>query len=314
MPNQPIMLKKMLEMGMHFGHQTRFWNPKMKRFIFGSRQKLHIIDLQQSLPLLEKAVDFVAKLAEKKGKVLFVGTKFAAQDVVKEEAIRCGMPYVNDRWLGGMLTNYKTIRMSIKRLKDLEAMLENKKLLAKMTKKEISHLIHEKDKLERSLGGIKAMGGLPDALFIIDVGQEKIAVKEARRLGIPIVGVVDTNNDPDGIDYMIPGNDDAKRAIRYYCQLVADTIIEHRGLLELAPGKGGSVAANAEKKESVAVKRVVKRKSSEAEQPASTKDAGEKSEPNAPHVAAESSATQTQSSDTETDAGTPDSRTDEDNN
>lgn len=226
-----VSMQDMLKAGVHFGHQTRYWNPKMSSYIYGSRNKIHIIDLGKSLPLFQDAINFVSGTAAKKGKVLFVGTKYAAQDIVKAEAERCGMPYVNHRWLGGMLTNYKTIRQSIKRLKDLEAMFESQKF-GRLTKKEILNLEREKEKLLNSLGGIKNMGGIPDVLFVIDVGHENIAVREANRLGIPVVGVVDSNNDPDNIAYVIPGNDDSTRAIRFYAKTMADVILEARASVQ----------------------------------------------------------------------------------
>ncbi len=223
-------MRQLLEAGVHFGHQTRYWNPKMSEFIYGSRNKIHIIDLGKTLPLLQDALNFLSSIAANKGKILFVGTKYAAQDIVQNEAERCKMPYVNRRWLGGMLTNYKTIRQSIKRLKELESMFETGRF-GRLTKKEILGLTREKDKLMNSLGGIKNMGGIPDALFVIDVGHEKIAVREANRLGIPVVGVVDSNNDPDNISYIIPGNDDSTRAIRFYTNCVANKVIEARASL-----------------------------------------------------------------------------------
>ncbi len=222
-----VNMQDMLKAGVHFGHQTRYWNPKMASYIYGSRNKIHIIDLGKTLPLFQDALNFISSSAAKKGKILFVGTKYAAQDIIQQEAERCKMPYVNRRWLGGMLTNYKTIRQSIKRLKELEAMFESGKF-GRLTKKEILNLDREKAKLMSSLGGIKNMGGIPDALFIIDVGHEKIAVLEAKRLGIPVIGVVDSNNNPDDISYVIPGNDDSTRAIRFYASKVADIIIEAR--------------------------------------------------------------------------------------
>lgn len=223
-----VTMQDMLKAGVHFGHQTRYWNPKMGTYIYGSRNKIHIIDLGKSLPLFQDALNFISSTAARKGgKILFVGTKYAAQDIIKQEAERCKMPYVDRRWLGGMLTNYKTIRQSIKRLKELEAMFESGKF-GRLTKKEILNLGREKDKLMSSLGGIKNMGGIPDALFVIDVGHEKIAVAEANRLGIPVVGIVDSNNDPDGISYIIPGNDDSTRAIRFYASSMADTILDAR--------------------------------------------------------------------------------------
>lgn len=230
-----LSMRQMLEAGVHFGHQTRYWNPKMGTYIFGSRNKIHIINLEKTLPLFEQALNFIGGLAAKRGKILFVGTKRAAQDIIKEQAIRCGMPYVNHRWLGGMLTNYRTVRQSIKRLKELEAMSQDG-TFNKLIKKEALELSRELTKLERSLGGIKDMGSLPDALFIIDVGHEKIAVAEAKRLGIPVVGVVDTNHSPDNIDYMIPGNDDSSRAIQLYNSTVADAILAGRGTITTHKG------------------------------------------------------------------------------
>lgn len=232
-----VSMQDMLKAGVHFGHQTRYWNPKMAEYIYGSRNKIHIIDLGKSLPLFQDAINFVSGVAAKKGKVLFVGTKYAAQDIVKEEAARCGMPYVNHRWLGGMLTNYKTIRQSIKRLKDLEAMFESQKF-GRLTKKEILNLDRERIKLDASLGGIKNMGGIPDAVFVIDVGHENIAIREANRLGVPVVGVVDSNNDPDNVAYVIPGNDDSTRAIRFYAKTMADVILDARAsVLDLSEVK-----------------------------------------------------------------------------
>lgn len=222
-----VSLQSMLKAGVHFGHQTRYWNPKMANYIYGSRNKIHIIDLGKTLPLLQDALNFIGGIAANKGKILFVGTKYAAQDIIQQEAESCKMPYVNRRWLGGMLTNYKTIRQSIKRLKELEAMFESGKF-GRLTKKEILGLEREKDKLMNSLGGIKNMGGIPDALFVVDVGHEKIAVREANRLGIPVIGIVDSNNDPDGISYIIPGNDDSTRAIRFYTACVANAVNEAR--------------------------------------------------------------------------------------
>ena len=222
-----VSIPDMLKAGVHFGHQTRYWNPKMSSYIYGSRNKIHIIDLGKTQPLFQDALNFISSTAAKKGKILIVGTKYAAQDLVQEAAERCKMPYVNRRWLGGMLTNYKTIRQSIKRLKELEAMFESGRF-GRLTKKEILGLEREKDKLSVSLGGIKNMGGIPDALFVIDVGHEKIAVREANRLGIPVIGIVDSNNDPDGITYVIPGNDDSTRAIRFYMNCIAQVIADAR--------------------------------------------------------------------------------------
>jgi small subunit ribosomal protein S2 len=224
-----ITMRQMLEDGVHFGHQTRYWNPKMAPYIFGERGKIHIINLEKTLPLYTGAMNFLSGLAAKKGTILLVGTKRAAQQAIKDEAVRCGMPYVNRRWLGGMLTNYKTVKQSIRRLKDLEAMNEGSGF-AGLNKKEVLFLRRELDKLERSLGGIKDMAGLPDALFVIDVGHEKIAVREANKLHIPVVGVVDTNNTPSGVDYVIPGNDDAMRAIKLYARSAADAVLDGRAI------------------------------------------------------------------------------------
>lgn len=228
-----VSMRDMLEAGVHFGHQTRYWDPKMAPYLFGARNKIHIINLEKTVPMFKDAMNFVSSLAARKGKILFVGTKWAAQNIVKEQADRCGMPYVNHRWLGGMLTNYKTIRKSIKRLKELETMFEGSSF-AGLTKKETLMLEREKDKLERGIGGIKDMGGLPDALFIIDVGYENIAIAEAKKLGIPVIGIVDSNNCPDNVDYVIPGNDDAIRAITLYTSTAADTILEARAAINAA--------------------------------------------------------------------------------
>ncbi len=223
-----VSMRQMLEAGVHFGHQTRYWNPKMAPYIFGQRNKIHIINLESTLPLFNDAMNFVGTLAANGGKIMFVGTKRSAREAVREEATRCGMPFVNHRWLGGMLTNYKTIRQSIKRLKDLEAMAEDGSLEQRFSKKEALGMKRQLEKLERSLGGIKNMNGLPDALFVIDVGNEDIAVAEAKKLGIPVIGVVDTNNDPSNIDYVIPGNDDAIRAVQLYCQGASAAVLEGR--------------------------------------------------------------------------------------
>jgi small subunit ribosomal protein S2 len=222
-----VTMRQMLEAGVHFGHQTRYWNPKMAPYIFGARGKIHIINLEKSLPLLTDAMNFISKLAAKRGSIMFVGTKRAASNAIAEEAARCGMPFVSHRWLGGMLTNYRTIRASVKRLKQLEGMHEDGSI-QHLVKKEILQLTRERDKLERSLGGIKDMKHLPDALFVVDVSHEDIAVKEARKLGIPVIAVVDTNCSPENIDYVIPGNDDAIRSIRLYAQLAADAVLEGR--------------------------------------------------------------------------------------
>ena len=222
-----ISMREMLECGVHFGHQTRFWHPKMAPFIFGHRNKIHIINLEKTLALYQDALKFVRQMTSNKGVIMFVGTKRQAREIVKEEAQRCGAPYVDHRWLGGMLTNYKTVKASIKRLKDMEAMAEDG-TLDKLVKKEALNYQREIVKLERSLGGIKDMNGLPDALFVIDVGYHKGAVAEAKKLGIPIIAVVDTNHNPEGVDYVIPGNDDSSRAIRLYARGVADAVLEGR--------------------------------------------------------------------------------------
>ncbi|MFM7294901.1 MAG: 30S ribosomal protein S2 [Burkholderiales bacterium] len=220
-----ITMRQMLEAGVHFGHQTRFWNPKMAPYIFGARNKIHIINLEKSLPMYQEALKFVRTLAANKGTILFVGTKRQAREIIMEEATRAGMPFVDFRWLGGMMTNYKTVKGSLKRLKDLEQMVEDGSL-AKLSKKEALTYSRELEKLQRAMGGIKDMGGVPDAVFVIDVGYHKIAVTEAKKLGVPVIGVVDTNNSMDGVDYIIPGNDDSTRAIRLYARGVADAILE----------------------------------------------------------------------------------------
>ncbi len=230
-----VTMRDMLKAGVHFGHQTRFWNPKMKPFIFGARNKIHIINLEKTLPMFQEALAFANKSAAENSKILFVGTKRAAQQTIAEEAQRCGMPYVDHRWLGGMLTNWKTIRQSISRYRDLEAQAADG-TFEMLTKKEALMRTREMEKLERSIGGIKDMGGLPDAMFVVDVDHEDIAVKEARKLGIPVIGVVDTNSDPDGIDYIVPGNDDAIRAIQLYVRAIADAIIEGREYAGLQAG------------------------------------------------------------------------------
>jgi len=234
-----VSMRDMLEAGVHFGHQTRYWNPKMGVYIFGQRNKIHIINLEKSLPLYEEAANFLGSLAANGGKVLFVGTKRAARDAIREQAERCGMPFVNHRWLGGMLTNFKTIRQRINRLKELDAMFEDG-TIERFNKKEALGLSREQAKLEQSLGGIKNMEGLPDALFIVDVGHEKIAVTEANKLGISVVGVVDTNNDPSSVDYVIPGNDDAIGAVRLYISGAASAVLDGRSTAAaVAAGRDG---------------------------------------------------------------------------
>ena len=232
-----VTMRQMLEAGVHFGHQTRYWNPKMAPYIFGERNKIHIINLEKSLPMAREAYAFVKATVADGGKVLFVGTKRAARDSIREHAVRCEMPFVSQRWLGGMLTNYKTIRQSVKRLVTLEEMAEEGGFEG-LTKKEILGLSREQEKLEKSLGGIKEMKGLPDVMFVVDVEHEDIAIREAKKLGIPVVAVVDTNCSPDGVDYIIPGNDDAMRAIQLYTSLIADAVIEGRASLpEVALGE-----------------------------------------------------------------------------
>jgi small subunit ribosomal protein S2 len=220
-----VSMKDMLQAGVHFGHQTRFWNPKMSQFIFGSRNKVHVINLENTVPAFNEALDVLRVEAAKGNQVLFVGTKRAANKIIKEQAERCGMPYVSHRWLGGMLTNYKTIRASIRRFRELEAQ-QNDGTFEKITKKEVLVRTRMKDKLENSIGGIKDMNGLPDILFVVDVDHERIAINEANKLGIRVVGIVDTNSDPDGVDHIIPGNDDSIRAIKLYAASVADSILE----------------------------------------------------------------------------------------
>ena len=229
-----VTMRQMLEAGVHFGHQTRYWNPKMGQYIFGERNKIHIINLEQTLPMFNDSLNFIGKMASKGGKILFVGTKRSAREAVQEAAISCKMPYVNHRWLGGMLTNFKTVKQSIRRLKELEKMSEDG-TFQKIGKKEVLMLSREREKLERSLGGIKDMKGLPDAIFVIDVGYEKIAVQEANTLGIPVIGVVDTNNSLEGIDYVIPGNDDAIRASQLYVSAAADAVNEGHTSAAITP-------------------------------------------------------------------------------
>jgi small subunit ribosomal protein S2 len=252
-----ISMKQLLEAGVHFGHQTSRWNPKMKPYIFGARNGIHIIDLQQTVSMFKDLETVVRNLAAAGGHVLFVGTKKQAQEAIKEEAVRCGMFYVHNRWLGGTLTNFSTIRQSIERLRKLEEMENDPKIVEALTKKEMLGLKREKEKLEQALGGIKAMRRLPDAIFVIDPKQEEIAVKEARKLGIPVIAVIDTNCDPDMVDYKVPGNDDAIRAIRLFCSAIADAVIEGRTLYEQSlvkdketekaasemPTEGSSIAA-----------------------------------------------------------------------
>jgi small subunit ribosomal protein S2 len=259
-----VTMRQMLEAGVHFGHQTRFWHPKMRPYIFGERNKIHIINLEKTLPLFQEAMRFLQRLSANKGTILFVGTKRQAQEIVQAEAIRAGCPYVNHRWLGGMLTNYRTVKKSIERLKTLESTLADDTNRLKLSKKELLDLDRERVKLERSLGGIKDMPGLPDALFIIDVGHEYIAISEANKIGIPIVGIVDSNCKPDGVDYVIPGNDDAIRAIRLYGQAAADAIIEGRGQTDI-PGEGDDEEFVELKDEPAKVKVAAKRRAAKVD-------------------------------------------------
>jgi small subunit ribosomal protein S2 len=238
-------MRDLLEAGVHFGHQKRYWNPKMSEFIFGARNDIHIINLEKTVPALNEALDFVASVAQKKNKVLFVGTKRSASKIVKEEASRAGMPYVDKRWLGGMLTNYKTIRQSIRRLRDLEEQSTDG-TFAKLTKHEALTRQRLLEKLESSLGGIKDMGGLPDVILIVDVDHEKIAVTEAKTLGIPVVAIVDTNSNPDNVDYLIPGNDDAIRSVRLFLSSFADAILEAKGQNNVVESDFVEVAEEAE--------------------------------------------------------------------
>ena len=239
-----VSMRDMLQAGVHFGHQTRFWNPKMKPFIFGARNGVHIINLEKTVPMFDDALNFISSVAAKKGKILFVGTKRAASEAVKEAAASCDQFYVNHRWLGGMLTNWKTVRQSIKRLKDLEIQAQDG-TFEKLTKKEALMRTREMEKLEKSLGGIKDMGGLPDVLFVVDAEHEHIAIKEANNLGIPVVSVVDTNSNPDGVDYIVPGNDDAIRAVQLYLSAAAAAVNSARELdIAAQAEQDGFVEAN----------------------------------------------------------------------
>ncbi len=231
-----VTMRDLLQAGAHFGHQARYWNPKMRQYIFGVRNKIHIINLEQTVPAFNEALDFVKKLSANNNKILLVGTKRAAGKILKEEATRVGMPYVSHRWLGGMLTNYKTIRQSIRRYNELSQQAEDG-TFDKLTKKEALMRTREMDKLERSIGGIREMGGLPDALFVIDVDHERIAIQEANKLGIPVIGIVDSNSNPDGVDYVIPANDDAIRAIKLYVKVLGDTIAEGKAEAQGVPVK-----------------------------------------------------------------------------
>ena len=275
-----VSMRQMLEAGVHFGHQTRYWNPKMAPYIFGSRNNIHIVNLEKTLPLFNEAMNYLGSLAARRGKILMVGTKRNASEHIKREAERCNMPYVNFRWLGGMLTNYKTIKLSIKRLKELETM-EQDGGFDRFNKKEQLSLRREREKLDRSLGGIKDMEGLPDALFIIDIGHEKIAVSEARKLGIPVVGVVDTNHNPDNIDYIIPGNDDSMRSIQLYCQSVSEAILSGQASMgqvteqSKAEAKPAPAAQEAPAQEAPAEKAVAEEAPAAAEPAAAPAEASE---------------------------------------
>jgi small subunit ribosomal protein S2 len=271
-----VTMRQMLEAGVHFGHQSRYWNPKMKAYIFGERNKIHIINLEKTVPLFNDAMNFISRMAARNGKILFVGTKRAARDVIQEEARRCGMPYVNHRWLGGMLTNFQTVKQSINRLKELEAMIADNSI-ERVNKKEGLGLKRELEKLERSLGGIKDMERLPDVLFIIDVGHEKIAVQEARKLGIPVAAIVDTNNSVEGIDYVIPGNDDAIGAIKLYSVAAADAVLDGKQSAQLQRAAEAPEEAD-EAKGRTGAKKVVSKKTG-------SKLADKKAEPAAEAVA-----------------------------
>ena len=276
-----VTMRQMLEAGVHFGHQTRFWHPKMRPYIFGERNRIHIINLEKTLPLFNEAMGYLTKLATNGGAILFVGTKRQATDIIGEEAARCGSPYVNHRWLGGMLTNYRTVKKSIERLKMLESILADETSSQKLSKKELLTLDRERAKLEKSLGGIKEMSGLPDALFVVDVGHEYIAVSEAKKLNIPVVGVVDSNCKPDGVDYVIPGNDDAIRAIQLYARAAAEAILVGREQHQAALVSGDDEFV--EVKEEPAKIKVVSKKKIAAPQEAApeegtSEEAGEKPE------------------------------------
>ena len=271
-----VTMRQMLEAGVHFGHQTRYWNPKMAPFIFGERNKIHIINLEKSLPMAREASAFVKATIADGGTVLFVGTKRAAREAVRTHAARCDMPFVSQRWLGGMLTNYKTIRQSVKRLMTLEQMAEEGGFEG-LTKKEVLGLNREQEKLERSLGGIKKMRSLPDVLFVVDVDHEDIAIREARKLGIPVVAVVDTNCSPQGVDYIIPGNDDAMRAIELYTSLIADAVLDGKASVpEVALGEDDFVELDEEGKP----KKAAKKKA--AKKPAGKKKSAKKSAAKSP--------------------------------
>ena len=262
-----VSMRDMLQAGVHFGHQTRFWNPKMSQYIFGSRNKVHVINLEHTVPAFNEALEILRVHAAKGNQILFVGTKRAAQKIVKEQAERCAMPYVSHRWLGGMLTNYKTIRASIRRFRELEGQ-EADGTFEKLTKKEVLMRTRTKDKLENSIGGIKDMNGLPDILFVVDVDHERIAINEANKLGIPVVGIVDTNSDPDGVDYVIPGNDDSIRAIKLYAASIADAVLEGKA-------QSATITSKDEFVEEVAAEAAAEAPAAEAPAPAAEAPAAE---------------------------------------
>ena len=282
-----VSMRELLQAGAHFGHQTRYWNPKMDQYIFGARNKIHIINLEHTVPAFNEALDMVQRLASNKNKILFVGTKRAAGKIMKEQAARAGMPYVSHRWLGGMLTNYKTIRASIKRLRDLEAQ-QTDGTFEKLTKKEALMRSRDMEKLERGIGGIKDMGGLPDALFVVDVDHERIAITEANKLGIPVIGIVDTNSNPDGVDYVIPGNDDAIRAIKLYVTAVADACLQGKidgG--EVPSDKNEFVEEAAANEEAAAVAEAAPEVDAPAAEPADAEPAAEAAAEAEPKASAE---------------------------
>jgi small subunit ribosomal protein S2 len=304
-------MRQMLEAGVHFGHQTRYWNPKMEPYIFGARGKIHIINLERTMPLLKEALDFLSRMASKRGSVLFVGTKRAAGQAITEEAQRCGMPYVSNRWLGGMLTNFRTIRQSISRLKELEAM-ETDGTFERLVKKEVLELTRERDRLEQNLGGIKDMPSLPDAMFVIDIGYEDIAVAEARKLGIPVVAVVDSNNNPELVDYAIPGNDDAIRSVRLYAQLAADAILEGKASMPEVGGAGDEFVEldeqgnPIESGESASVKKTAKKTAKKAAAKTAKKKAAKKTtKKTAKKAAAKKAAVKAGTEDEPAPEGTP---------
>ena len=276
-----VTMRQMLEAGVHFGHQTRYCNPRMAPFIFGARGKIHIINLEKTLPLFSDAMNFSSGLAQKRGTLLFVGTKRSARDAIKEEAVRCGMPYISQRWLGGMLTNFRTVKQSVSRLKEIEAMATDGSF-EKLVKHEVLGLVREKEKLEKSLGGIKNMNALPDALFVIDIGHEDIAIKEAKKLGIPVVAVVDTNYDPSLVDYAIPGNDDAIRAVQLYARAAADAVLEGKAAAPayVAAAKDEFVELDAEGNP-VAAKKAERAERDDRRKPAPRKPAPKKAAPGA---------------------------------